>query len=65
MQGMEITELDIEELRGKPFQRRAFPRPDLSVVTVHIDDKGDIRLTLHTKGSTLIPEATDGERSGP
>ena len=61
---MEITELEIEELRGKPYQRRVFPRPDLSVVVVHIDGRGDIRLTVHPKASTLISEDTDGEGVG-
>ncbi len=59
MWDMRISELDIEEAIERPFQRKAFPRPDLSVVTLFVDNHGDIRLTLHEKPGTLPLEETD------
>lgn len=64
MWGMRISPAEIEELRGRPYLRRAFSLPDLSVVTAWIDGNKALRLTI-TKNPVTIPlEAAEAEGAG-
>lgn len=60
-----VNEAELEALRENPYQRRAFPLPDLSVVVAWVDNKGAVRLTVHAKPRTLDLEETEGARVGP
>lgn len=51
-----LTVEDIEEVRRKPYQRKAVSLPNRSVVTVWSDKKGAINLTV-TKSPVTIKEA--------
>jgi len=61
---MEINQVDIRELRARPFQRKFFLRPDLSLVVAWADKDGAIHLTVDQNQSTLSLEATAGGRVG-
>lgn len=62
---MKLNEADLLELRAERYQRKAFPRTSLSVVTAWVDKKGDLRLTVGDSGATIPSEATAGEGAGP
>lgn len=65
MQDLLISQLEVEELRANVYQRRAFPLPDLSVVTAWFDGQGALRLTITPKPVTLPIEVTAVEGVGP
>lgn len=61
---MLISSLEIEELRTRRHQRKAFVLPNLSVITAWVDAQGALRLTITPKPATLNSEVTEGEGVG-
>lgn len=61
---MEIDEQEMEELLDRPYQRRAFPRSDHSVVTVWTDRNRAVHLTITENEVTIPLVETNEEGAG-